>query len=227
MPAELEHGSQMAVGTGSWSGRPNPARAGRRAETGGIDWSAHRRPTIIFDRGGWSPALFALLDAAGFDIATYRKYKVTPEPRNRFTEHQLVDDLGRTQTYLLADRNVRLPSPTTNQTPVRLPSDRPPRPHIRASNPDHHHTHRPRPRPTRIRHVLPLATRELLSLHASPLRARSARHLHHHRRQPGTDRPQPGQKGGSETGSTGKEGTRRSRSHRRPRTPQPRPDPSR
>ena len=38
----------------------------------------HRRartakPTLCFDRGGWSPALFADITAAGFDLLTYRK----------------------------------------------------------------------------------------------------------------------------------------------------------
>ena len=31
------------------------------------------RPTICFDRGGWSPKLFRQLVEAGFDILTYRK----------------------------------------------------------------------------------------------------------------------------------------------------------
>ena len=32
-----------------------------------------RRPTIVFDRGGWSPKLFAQLLGRGFDVLTYRK----------------------------------------------------------------------------------------------------------------------------------------------------------
>ena len=39
------------------------------------------RPTIAFDRGGWSPKLFAELTLAGFDILTYRKGSAAPEPR--------------------------------------------------------------------------------------------------------------------------------------------------
>jgi hypothetical protein len=32
-----------------------------------------RRVTVCFDRGGWSPTVFADLIEAGFDILTYRK----------------------------------------------------------------------------------------------------------------------------------------------------------
>jgi transposase-like protein len=67
------------------------------------------RPTIIFDRGGWSPALFAELVAAGFDIATYRKGAKPIEPRRAFAPHRFVDEAGRSHDYLLADRNVRIP----------------------------------------------------------------------------------------------------------------------
>jgi hypothetical protein len=65
------------------------------------------RPTIVFDRGGWSPKLFAELVALGFDILTYKKGRSHPEPRKSFTEHDFVDDLGRAQHYWLADRRKR------------------------------------------------------------------------------------------------------------------------
>jgi hypothetical protein len=67
------------------------------------------RPTIIFDRGGWSPALFAELVAAGFHICTYRKGAKALEPRSAFSPHSVIDKAGRTHDYLLADRNVRIP----------------------------------------------------------------------------------------------------------------------
>ncbi len=66
------------------------------------------RPTICFDRGGWSPKLFAELHRAGFEILTYRKGPAPTEPRSSFVEHDYTDDNGRTHHYLLADRNVRL-----------------------------------------------------------------------------------------------------------------------
>jgi len=66
------------------------------------------RPTICFDRGGWSPKLFAELDKAGFDILTYRKGVKTPEPASAFATHTFLDAAGRTHTYELADRRVRI-----------------------------------------------------------------------------------------------------------------------
>ena len=66
------------------------------------------RPTISFDRGGWSPKLFAELNVAGFDILTYRKGPAPKEPRSAFVEHRFTDDTARTQDYLLADRHVRI-----------------------------------------------------------------------------------------------------------------------
>ena len=40
------------------------------------------RPSIAFDRGGWSPACFAKIVAEGFDILTYRKGPLTSEPEH-------------------------------------------------------------------------------------------------------------------------------------------------
>lgn len=66
------------------------------------------RPTICFDRGGWSPKLFAELDTAGFEILTYRKGPAPVEPRNAFVGHTHTEGSGRTHDYLLADRRIRL-----------------------------------------------------------------------------------------------------------------------
>jgi hypothetical protein len=66
------------------------------------------RPTIIFDRGGWSPKLFAELVGQGFDILTYRKQPVQPEPASSFVDHELVDEGGIVHTYRLAERRVRI-----------------------------------------------------------------------------------------------------------------------
>ena len=67
------------------------------------------RPTICFDRGGWSPKLFAELTLAGFDILTYRKGPAPNEPRSAFVAHTFTDDAGRAHEYRLADRTVRIP----------------------------------------------------------------------------------------------------------------------
>jgi len=66
-----------------------------------------RRLTVVFDRGGWSPKLFAKLVAAGFDLLTYRKGRCPRLPRSRFTEHKGVIN-GRTIAYTLADQGVYL-----------------------------------------------------------------------------------------------------------------------
>ena len=69
---------------------------------------ADAKPTVCFDRGGWSPKTFAELVAAGFDICTYRKGPLTPEPRSTFSAHEVKDRFGHSQVYLLADRRVRV-----------------------------------------------------------------------------------------------------------------------
>ena len=65
-------------------------------------------PTLVFDRGGWSPKVFAEVIAAGFHILTYRKGRCRPEPRGAFNIYEHVDDLGHRHSYHLADRSVRL-----------------------------------------------------------------------------------------------------------------------
>ena len=66
-----------------------------------------RRLTVVFDRGGWSPQLFAKLVAAGFDLLTYRKGRVRRLPRSRFCEHHGLIN-GRAIKYTLADQGVHL-----------------------------------------------------------------------------------------------------------------------
>jgi hypothetical protein len=67
-----------------------------------------RRTTVVFDRGGWSPDLFAHLLDNNFDLLTYRKGTVRPEPASAFTEHLWVDEGGVTHRWELADRTVRI-----------------------------------------------------------------------------------------------------------------------
>jgi hypothetical protein len=66
-----------------------------------------RRVTVVFDRGGYSPALFLRLLTAGFDLLTYRKGRVPRVPRARFQHHEGIVD-GRPVAYDLADQGVRL-----------------------------------------------------------------------------------------------------------------------
>ncbi|MCC7253627.1 putative transposase [Hyphomicrobium sp.] len=66
-----------------------------------------RRTTVVFDRGGWSPVLFARLIGDGFDILTYRKGRCPKVPTKRFSEHEAELD-GRQVRYCLADQGIRL-----------------------------------------------------------------------------------------------------------------------
>ena len=67
-----------------------------------------RRVLVGFDRGGWSPTLFADLDAAGFDTLTWRKGATADIDEHQFTEHSHTDEHGRTHTWALADTEITL-----------------------------------------------------------------------------------------------------------------------
>jgi transposase len=62
-----------------------------------------RRMTVIFDRGGFSPKLFARLIAAGFDVITYRKGKVRKLPAEKFAKQRQKIEGGWRQ-YQVCDR---------------------------------------------------------------------------------------------------------------------------
>jgi transposase len=64
---------------------------------------AQQRLTVLFDRGGWSPVLFARLSALGVDVITYRKGKRRLLPRSHFSEHKVQED-GKEKTYWLCDQ---------------------------------------------------------------------------------------------------------------------------
>ena len=66
------------------------------------------RPTICFDRGGWSPKLFKELGESNFDILTYRKGPSTLEEESDFKEYVFVDGDSKEHTYLLADKEVTI-----------------------------------------------------------------------------------------------------------------------
>jgi len=62
-----------------------------------------RPVTVCFDRGGWSPALFADITAAGFGLLTWRKGPAPDLPADAFTTVTCTDDRGREHQYDLAD----------------------------------------------------------------------------------------------------------------------------
>jgi transposase len=65
-----------------------------------------RRVTIVFDRGGWSPKLFATMIKGGFDVLTYRKGHSRHINERRFVRRRAEID-GRWVDYLLHDQPVR------------------------------------------------------------------------------------------------------------------------
>jgi hypothetical protein len=67
-----------------------------------------RRVTVCFDRGGWSPALFADITEAGFGLLTWRKGPAPDLPADAFTTITCADDRGREHAYDLADTVVTL-----------------------------------------------------------------------------------------------------------------------
>lgn len=68
-----------------------------------------RRVLVGFDRGGWSPALFAHLHAHGFDVLTWRKAPVADIDASQFAAVTFTDDTGRAHAWTLADTPVNLP----------------------------------------------------------------------------------------------------------------------
>ena len=71
------------------------------------------RPVLCFDRGGWSPDLFAHVTAAGFDLLTYRKAEAGKDipaiPGSKFTTATWTGDDGRERGYDLAETQITLP----------------------------------------------------------------------------------------------------------------------
>lgn len=75
-----------------------------------------RRVLVGFDRGGWSPALFAHMHAAGFDVLTWRKGRVEDIDASKFVEVTFLDETGREHACRLADTTVDLPLGTKDET---------------------------------------------------------------------------------------------------------------
>jgi hypothetical protein len=65
-----------------------------------------RRVTIVFDRGGWSPKLFAAIIKEGFDVLTYRVGRCRRIHERRFIRRRAELD-GCWVSYLLHDEPVR------------------------------------------------------------------------------------------------------------------------
>ncbi|MDP2706700.1 MAG: hypothetical protein Q8O70_04260, partial [Burkholderiales bacterium] len=81
-----------------------------------------RRVTVVFDRGGWSPKLFATVIDQGFDILTYRKGRFPRIAKRRFHICTALID-GRERRYLLAEHKVRFLGGKLRLRQVTLLSD--------------------------------------------------------------------------------------------------------
>jgi transposase len=70
------------------------------------------RPVLCFDRGGWSPDLFAEVIDAGFHLLTWRKKDAGQDlpdlPGDKFTTVTWAGDDGKPREYDLADTDVKL-----------------------------------------------------------------------------------------------------------------------
>jgi hypothetical protein len=69
-----------------------------------------RRVLVGFDRGGWSPALFAHMHAEGFDVLTWRKGLAEDVDESLFGDLTYVDGTGRVNHWRVADTTVDLPA---------------------------------------------------------------------------------------------------------------------
>lgn len=85
-----------------------------------------RRVVVGLDRGGWSPALFSEMEAAGFDVLTWRKGTYDDVPEKHFCTVTHVDEHGETREWKAGDTTVELLiSKTTGQNDAADQSHRP------------------------------------------------------------------------------------------------------
>src|ERR1035437_1697411 len=75
-----------------------------------------RACTVVFDRGGYSPAVFTQIIAAGFDVLTYFKGSWARSASEAFTTVDYESPDGTAHTYDLAERLIDLPVPARPQT---------------------------------------------------------------------------------------------------------------
>jgi transposase-like protein len=74
-----------------------------------------RACTVVFDRGGYSPAVFTEIINAGFDVLTYFKGAWARSTSEAFTTANYQSPDGTTHTYELAERLIDLPVPAHPQ----------------------------------------------------------------------------------------------------------------
>jgi transposase len=75
-----------------------------------------RRCTFVFDRGGYSPQVFAEIVAAGFDLLTYYKGAWARSAVNTFNTVDFTAPGGSSHSYQLAEHRIDLPVPGQHAT---------------------------------------------------------------------------------------------------------------
>jgi hypothetical protein len=168
-----------------------------------------RRVTVWFDRGGWSPVLFADITAAGFDVLTWRKGPVSDVPAAEFTTIAYTDDRGGRHEYDLAGTTVELGisdgackgqtvslRQVTRGVPAKAGATR--QIHALTSRDDL------APRGGVLALVITVARGELLPLRPVPVRPGRPRLLRRHPRRPGPDGAEPGQENRGRTAQAGR-----------------------
>jgi len=78
-----------------------------------------RRVLVGFDRGGWSPTLFAHMSAEGFDVLTWRKVPAENIEADLFTDVTYLDESGRGHQWRVGDTTVDLPIDDGQVFPMR------------------------------------------------------------------------------------------------------------
>ena len=135
-----------------------------------------RRMTVIFDRGGFSPKLFARLIDAGFDVITYRKGKVKKLASTRFAAvKEKIDGVWREYTDLRPPTGSRRDAACREEVAaakagqgeeaVSLDAGSPRVARRRTPDADPHQPPGSVRRDGGLPHLLPLASRELLQVH--------------------------------------------------------------
>jgi len=76
----------------------------------------HRRCTVVFDRGGYSPGVFTEIITAGFDVLTYFKGTWARTMPTQFAPVDFTAPDGTAHTYDLAERPIDLPVPARPAT---------------------------------------------------------------------------------------------------------------
>ena len=165
--------------------------------------------TVCFDRGGWSPALFADITAAGFDLLTWRKGPAPDLPAEVFTTVTCTDDRGRAHEYDLADTTVELgisDGPRKGQTVTLRQVTRlvPARGRRHPADPRADLPGRPARRGGVLAPVIAVAGGELLPLRPHPVRPGRPRLLRRRPGRPGPDGAQPGQEDRGRPGQAGR-----------------------